>query len=625
MMTSNPAWFKPLLLAVILLFFHQNANGQDIVFVNHAAVGSNDGTSWGNAFISLQDALASWQSGNVIWVAQGRYAPDQGQGITSGDRLASFELQSGQTLYGGFSGTETTLDQRNVDVYETILSGDLLGDDAKGYITNDPLREDNSESIILVEDIAGNPPVVLDGFSVSGGNSNRLGGGMYVASGGHAVVRNSVFRNNVALFCGGAIASLGTISIFDSTFLKNRAGLQHTYCVGGTGGAVYQSMDQQDSPAGLPTPTIERTLFEQNSTMGCGGALGIGPGGAEITDVVFLLNESDWGGAVCVRGTSHDYPAVFSNSLFTGNRAHVESGGAMVIEGGVVDITNSVFSGNSVSELSSFGGGGAFYLDDQADVMVYNSSFSNNWAAKRGTAFYNAQSSLKIYNSIIWTDQESNSEWAKSDLPSSFVVKQSIIPNYEDIPFLTHESISVADPMFVDPLGPDGVLGTLDDNLELMGQSPAIGFGNSLLLPADRLDLDENLDVNEPLPVDFKGLRRISGLDGLDIGAFEYGSIPLSNQLLRELPFSSFCDGILVYPNPVIDLVYIDRQVHGNSSDLQFSGIFDLTGRRVLNKISALLSAERALNLTGLSPGVYAIRMSSSQMQMTCTKMVTKY
>ena len=64
----------------------------------------HDGTTWTRAFLTLQDALAVAGSGDEIWVAQGVYKPDEGAGVTPGDRAASFTLTEGLTIRGGFAG-----------------------------------------------------------------------------------------------------------------------------------------------------------------------------------------------------------------------------------------------------------------------------------------------------------------------------------------------------------------------------------------------------------------------------------------------------------------------------------------------------------------------------------------
>ena len=88
------------------LFISTAAHAQSVIYVNHAATGSNNGTSWTDAFTFLQDALQAAQSGDEVWVAQGVYRPDQGVGIVPGDREASFEIPSRVSLYVGFSGNE---------------------------------------------------------------------------------------------------------------------------------------------------------------------------------------------------------------------------------------------------------------------------------------------------------------------------------------------------------------------------------------------------------------------------------------------------------------------------------------------------------------------------------------
>jgi hypothetical protein len=66
----------------------------------------------------------------------------------------------------------------------------------------------------------------------------------------------------------------------------------------------------------------------------------------------------------------------------------------------------------------------------------------------------------------------------------------------------------IADPRFVNPLGPDGIAGTEDDDLRLLADSPCIDAGNTVALPADTLDLDNDGDTAEPLPLDLLGNRR---------------------------------------------------------------------------------------------------------------------
>jgi hypothetical protein len=98
------------------------------IYVDDDATGNNDGSSWTDAFNFLQDALAIAYSGDEIWVAQGIYKPDQGASITPGDREATFQLKNRLTLKGGYVGFgHPNHNARDIELYETILSGDLDG------------------------------------------------------------------------------------------------------------------------------------------------------------------------------------------------------------------------------------------------------------------------------------------------------------------------------------------------------------------------------------------------------------------------------------------------------------------------------------------------------------------
>src|SRR5262245_14188908 len=95
-------------------------------YVDAGATGANNGTSWANAYTNLQSALNVALAGEEIWVAQATYKP----AAPGGPRTATFQLRNGVVIYGGFPAGGGTFAQRNPDTFETVLSGDLNGNDA---------------------------------------------------------------------------------------------------------------------------------------------------------------------------------------------------------------------------------------------------------------------------------------------------------------------------------------------------------------------------------------------------------------------------------------------------------------------------------------------------------------
>ena len=76
------------------------------IYVDPNVPGSNDGTSWANAYNYLQDALANVSGSCVIRVAEGIYRPDENSAnpTGTGNRGATFQLINGVALIGGYAG-----------------------------------------------------------------------------------------------------------------------------------------------------------------------------------------------------------------------------------------------------------------------------------------------------------------------------------------------------------------------------------------------------------------------------------------------------------------------------------------------------------------------------------------
>jgi hypothetical protein len=149
------------------------------IYVDADAAGPNTGTTWADAYKFLQDALTAANSSEKpveIRVAQGIYQPDRSAAEPNGtrDTYATFQLISGVTLKGGYAGFgQPDPNARDIELYETILSGDLKSNDADVANPEDLLREgtrsDNSQRVIEAWETDGS--AVLDGFTVTGGNN----------------------------------------------------------------------------------------------------------------------------------------------------------------------------------------------------------------------------------------------------------------------------------------------------------------------------------------------------------------------------------------------------------------------------------------------------------------------
>ena len=285
----------------ITFCFSQNVHSQNIIFVDHNATGNADGTSWQHAYTSLQDALAAAVPDNEIWIAQGIYRPTTGT-----DRSISFEIPDHVSLFGGFTGTETELQQRDWEGNKTILCGN---------IGNESLSTDNSYHVVK-----GGNSIVLDGLIIQngyadGGDNNNFGAGMFNQSGLSGILlENCVFRNNTAIGSGGAIANnhsgmhtgVSDIQAVNCTFYNNIAHFE--------AGAIGNWNTEMD---------LFYCTFAENTDNGSfagSGAVyywGGGSGSPQIENCTFYNNSGGTTGAI--HGRASGINIQVKNSLFKGN------------------------------------------------------------------------------------------------------------------------------------------------------------------------------------------------------------------------------------------------------------------------------------------------------------------
>jgi len=339
-------------LSILLFVLMASTTEGKIIYVDDNASGTNNGTSWTNAYIYLQDALADANSAEKpvrIHVAQGIYKPDQGAGVTPGDRKATFQLIDGVILKGGYAGFGMAeLNIRNIERYKTILNGDLAGDDAAVVdpcdLLTEPTRAENSYTVVTVCPCS--EPTALDGFIISSGNAigpdrhqvHQNGAGLLADC--YRIlccpsIKNCTFTNNSA-YIGGAVYVIGARpELINCKFLQNAA-VQ--------GGAMLTSMwrgPEWDAWWACEF-VIRGCIFVGNYARDTGGALYIGAGAPSIIeDSTFTSNSARTGGAMYYS----DYVKTIANCRLLHNIAY-ETGGAIYFEGTGLSMTSCTFFGN---------------------------------------------------------------------------------------------------------------------------------------------------------------------------------------------------------------------------------------------------------------------------------------
>ncbi|MBL7152900.1 MAG: right-handed parallel beta-helix repeat-containing protein [Phycisphaerae bacterium] len=423
-----------------------------VIYVDAGAPGLNNGCCWADAFNCLQDALALAVYGSEIRVAQGTYTPDCGQGITTGDRTATFQLKNNVKIKGGYAGYgHPSPDTCNTETCETILSGDLLGNDLEVtdpcHLPDEPTRAENSNHVVTASGT--NHTAILDGVTITGGYATYgKGGGMYNSAGNptlhdctfagnfaenggamfnsdnsNPLLTNCNFTENAAYSEEGGDAGAmqnheSSPVLINCTFIRNWVSVQIPDHGGGDGGGIanYRS-----------SPILTGCTFTENTALCGGGAILNGyQSTPTITNCTFTGNAALGGGDRWANGgamyNDHGDPIV-TNCTFVANTGR--DGGAVHNMKAEPVFTNCIFSGNAARES-----GGAVYSVYLSDVTLVNCTFVGNRApdgsalacyAFRPEHFNN----LQVTNCIIWDGE--NSIWKSDD--STITVTYSNVQN----------------------------------------------------------------------------------------------------------------------------------------------------------------------------------------------------
>ena len=441
-----------------------------IMHVDDDATVRGDGLSWISAFQDLQDALAAAANDpsiGEIRVAGGTYVPSN-QTDPNDARTATFQLLSGLALYGGYAGLAdpNNPDFRDIDLYESILSGDLFGNDDPNLPldANDPLRTDNS--VHVVTGSGTNQSAVLDGFTVTAGNAkgagpyHMRGGGMYNHT-GSPTVTNCIFAYNTsvsAMIGGGGMCNQmdSEPNLTGCTFSGNSAYqgagmanshanpiLTHCTFIGNhatSGGGMFNSRScptmsdcifNNNTGGGMfnneySDPTLTDCTFTGNTNLNGGGLANLSVSSPILIDCTFTGNSATlYGGGVhnftissptminCAfrENSAGTGGAVYSSFSSNPTLAYCTLIGNTAIDGAGIyssssnpTVTTCLFTGNRATR------GGGMYNEADCSPTITNCTFADNVATEEGGGIYNHPGGKDGHNDHILSESPAQND-----------------------------------------------------------------------------------------------------------------------------------------------------------------------------------------------------------------------
>lgn len=437
------------------------------IYVVPGGSGTKDGTSWANAMEDIQSAIntakttcTNTKTPQEVWVKAGIYST----------KTAAIIMKDSVSVYGGFAGTETSLNDR------------VKGTNPWDY-TNETIL-DGENTYRCVESAAKfNYPTIMDGFIIKNGNGNGkytpgTGGGIILRN--NFILQNCIVKNNLTTGSGGGIGMSegGTLK---NCLIKDNA--QNTHANGG--GGVFCNT----SSAGFSAYIANCEITGNTSTI---RGAGIGVQGNYLT---YISN--------C---------KIYNNKSINGTT--LQPGGGIYANSKNNQIVNCVIFNNTGSNLVYHKGGvftnntvanneGIIYLASATDISDVNNNVivGNVNNLTDGTPV-----SISVVASYPTGHVKSNATW-----PS--VAYQTWGGESDSI--LTTDAATAWDQVaFANPTSFKGVATTDEQLAELSNASWEVPYTSYCVDTAD------NSLVPSGITTDFIGNPRIAG-SIIDAGAYE--------------------------------------------------------------------------------------------------------
>jgi hypothetical protein len=510
------------------------------VFVNAAATGANDGTSWLDAFTDLWDGLQASNSGDSIFVANGVYTINAG---------GSFSVRSGVKIFGSFQGTESSLSERNLFAGDTsILRG-------------------NNYNVLVAYNV--DSQACVDGFKITGGFTHS-GGGIRLSN-SFLTLSNLVITNNYGEHGGGIHMSQSSPVCSNLKILNNRCGKL---------GAGIMITDES-------APIFKVVIVENNRALSdaTGAGIYIESNSRPVFDGVTITD--NYGGNVGAGIYHTNANSVFKNSIITSNTTQQGAGianygdstssltlincavtnnvGGGILNHGVINLTNVTIAGNGATSDFSIGGGinntgraqltnvlihgnsadssnglgGGLYTNG-GEIILSNVTIAGNKAVEGGGIYKTDSAILKVFNSISY----GNSSEQLSNTNDGLIIKNSLVQGYTDSlnGNIKGEGILVDD-IFTGPKQPGLSTGGY---YELNLCSPVVNRGDINLLDSTNI-------------TDLAGNARVFGA-GVDLGAFESQKQAITSKV-----------------------IYVDASANGNNTGTSWTNALTSLGEALGN------------------------------------------